>query len=103
MGNDGGALGFVRSDNNVVMEDGNPWSSVLRTHPKWVDRGTIKGWLAWKTIPAGAHFQVKVGFLQGALGTDGVTFWVWVHYLTEGFAGSIQQWKPVAQLFKKYT
>lgn len=103
MGNQGDALGFVRSDNNVVMEDGNPWPSVLRTHPKWVDRGTIKGWLAWRTIPAGAHFQAKVGFLQGALGTDGATFWVWVHYLIEGFAGSIQQWKPVAQLFKKYT
>lgn len=103
MGGVGDSRGFVRSDQNVLMEDGRPWSSVLRTHPMWVDRGTIKGWLAWRTIPTGAHFQAKVGFLQGALGTDGVTFWVWVHYLVGGFAGNIEQWKPVVQHFKKYT
>lgn len=103
MGGEGDSRGFVRADQNVLMEDRKPWSSVLRTHPMWVDRGTIKGWLAWRTIPAGAHFEAKVGFLQGALGTDGVTFWVWVHYLIPGIAGNIEQWKPVAQHFKKYT
>lgn len=96
-------LGSTRLETNVTMEDGSSWPSVLHTHPKWVARGTIKGWLAWRTIPAGAHFQAKVGFIQGALGTDGVTFWVWVHYLTPGIAGNIEQWKPVAQHFKKYT
>lgn len=99
MGNDGDSRGFVRSDQNVLMEDGKPWSSVLRTHPKWVDRGTIKGWLAWRPIPTNARFQTKVGFLRGAVGTDGVTFWVWVHHLVNG----LERWTPVAQHFKKYT
>jgi hypothetical protein len=99
MGNHGDARGFVRSDTNVIMEDGTSWPSVLRMHPKWVNHGTIKGWLAWRLIPAGAHFQAKVGFLRGALGTDGVTFWVWVHYLTNGR----EQWTPVVQHFKRYT
>lgn len=99
MGSDGDSRGFVRSDQNVLMEDGKLWPSVLRTHPKWVDRGTIKGWLAWRPIPPNAHFQSKVGFLRGAGGTDGATFWVWVHYLVNG----LEQWKPVAQHFKKYT
>ncbi|MBS0155296.1 MAG: hypothetical protein JSS38_11920 [Nitrospira sp.] len=103
MGNAGDSRGFARSDVNVIMEDGRSWPSVLRTHPKWVDQGTIKGWLAWRPIPTGAHFQAQVGFLRGALGTDGVTFWVWVHYLIGGFAGNVEQWKPVAQHFKKYT
>ncbi|NOU11409.1 MAG: hypothetical protein HOO98_15530 [Nitrospira sp.] len=103
MGSEGDSRGFVRSGTNVVMEDGRAWPSVLRTHPKWVNHGTIKGWLAWRPIPAGAHFQTQVGFLQGAAGTDGVTFWVWVHYLIGGFAGNVEQWKPVAQHFKKYS
>ncbi|MFZ2500359.1 MAG: hypothetical protein WAW90_00010 [Minisyncoccia bacterium] len=96
-------LGSVHSDTNVLMEDGRSWPSVLRTHPKWVARGTIKGWLAWRPIPVGAHFRAQVGFVQGAMATDGVTFWVWVHYLIGGFAGNVEQWKPVAQRFKKYS
>lgn len=99
MGNDGDARGFVRSDTNVMMEDGISWPSVLRMHPKWVNHGTLKGWLAWRLMPAGAHFQAKVGFLRGAFGTDGVTFWVWVHYLANGR----EQWTPAAQHFKRYT
>lgn len=99
MGGEGDSRGFVRSGQNVVMEDGQAWPTVLRTHPMWIDRGTIKGWLAWRPIPAGARFQAKVGFLRGATGTDGVTFWVWVHYLS----GGAERWTPVLQHFKRYT
>ncbi|MDD1615270.1 MAG: hypothetical protein CG439_332, partial [Methylococcaceae bacterium NSP1-2] len=99
MGGDGDSQGFVRVDNNIVMEDGNSYSQVLRTHPKWVNQGTIKGWLSWRTLPAGARFQAKIGFLNGAVHTDGVTFWVWLHYKVNGR----EQWIPIIQRVKQYS
>jgi hypothetical protein len=59
---------------NVKMEDGNSYARVLETHPQWVYEGSIFGWYGPLTIPAGSKFIAKVGFLDGAQGTDGVEF-----------------------------
>lgn len=96
-GSDGDANGFVRAD-GIALEDGQRYPQVLRTHPKWVDRGTIKGWLPWFLLPPGSRFEADVGFVQGAAKTDGVTFWVWIHDRMTGR----EQWKPVVKHFKRY-
>lgn len=95
-GNDGANGGVVVAD--TTLEDGQWRPAVLHTHPKWLDRGTIKGWLPWLTVPAGARFEAEVGFVQGASHTDGVTFWVWLHETSLGY----ERWHPVVQLHKRY-
>lgn len=73
-GNDNDNRGFTTYKYNVKMEDGNSYVRVLETHPQWVDEGSITGWYGPLTIPAGSKFVAKVGFLDGAQGTDGVEF-----------------------------
>lgn len=73
-GNDTDNRGFVTYKYNVKMEDGNIYPRVLETHPQWVQEGSITGWYGPLTIPAGSKFVAKVGFLDGAQGTDGVEF-----------------------------
>lgn len=69
--------GFVCHRTNVKLEDGDTYAKVLETHPKWVSGGWIEGFYPEMTIPLGAVFVSDVGFLNGATGTDGVTFRVW--------------------------
>ncbi|MDQ2718572.1 MAG: hypothetical protein M3Z26_02240 [Bacteroidota bacterium] len=98
MGKDNDSNGFVRLDNGVVMEDHQTYMA-LRTHPKWVNNGTIKGWLPWVQQNGSGTFKASVGFLNGAAGTDGVTFQVWVHYHVAG----VEHWEPVIQQRKNYS
>jgi PKD repeat protein len=73
-GTDTDNRGFAMYKYNVKMEDGNSYARVLETHPQWVYEGSIFGWYGPLTIPAGSEFVAKVGFLDGAQGTDGVEF-----------------------------
>lgn len=98
MGADNDNNGFVRLDNGVVMEDGQSYQA-LRTHPKWVDNGTIKGWLPWIQQKGTGIFKAIVGFLNGAAGTDGVTFQVWIHYHVDG----VERWESVVRQQKFYS
>jgi len=89
--------GFVRLD-EVTLENSQT-TTALRTHPKWVSNGTIKGWHPWVELPQNAVFSADVGFVQGARSTDGVTFQVWEHHK----GGGRTVWNKVAELEKDYT
>ncbi len=65
--------GFALILPKAVLEDGRSYTNVLETHPHWQPKGTIEGRYSL-TVPKDAEFQAKVGFLQGAIATDGVTF-----------------------------
>lgn len=95
-GSDTDSRGFARRQ-TVTAEDGKAYDA-LWTHPKWASRGTIKGFLPWQAVPAGAVFVAKCGFKHGAGGTDGVRFQVWVHYQAGG-----EKWTRVVDLEKKTT
>jgi len=69
--------GFACYRTSVKLEDGDTYSKVLETHPKWVSSGWIDGFYPELTVPLGAWFVADVGFLNGATGSDGVTFRVW--------------------------
>jgi len=97
MGSANDANGFARLDNGVIMEDQRSYT-VLRTHPKWVNNGTIKGWLPWVQQKGTGDFKATIGFLNGARGSDGVTFQVWIHYHVDG----VEHWEPVIQQHKTY-
>lgn len=97
MGNDGDSRGFVRLD-VITLEDGNTVKA-LRTHPKWVDNGTIKGWHPPVQLPAKAVFEADIGFVSGARNTDGVTFQVWEHHTQ----GGRTVWNQIISVRKGYT
>ncbi len=69
--------GFACYRTSVKLEDGDTYAKVLETHPKWVGNGWIDGFYPELTVPLGAWFVADVGFIQGATGSDGVTFRVW--------------------------
>jgi hypothetical protein len=71
------ANGFACYRTSVKLEDGDTYAKVLETHPKWVANGWIDGFYPVLTVPSGAWFVADVGFINGATGTDGVTFRVW--------------------------
>ena len=96
-GSDGDSRGFVRAD-RVWTED-SVVNYALRTHPMWVGNGTIKGWLPWVVLPLKACFKAKIGFVKGAVGTDGAYFQVWEHHRENGR----EVWNRVGNFFKKYT
>lgn len=81
MGPDSSDTGFVRLD-MVTMEDGNSYNA-LRTHPMWCSFGTIKG-LFSINLPGNGLFKSRIGFLNGATGSDGVTFSVNIHTTNNG-------------------
>lgn len=66
--------GFAIYRFNQKLDDGNIYTKVLETHPQWVSNGSIQGTYFTMTVPAGAKFKAKVGFLDGATGTDGALF-----------------------------
>jgi len=75
-GGTGDSKGFACYRDNIKLENGKIYSRVLETHPQWVNDGWIGGSYPELTIPFGAKFVASVGFLDGASGTDGVTFQV---------------------------
>jgi hypothetical protein len=93
----GDESGFA-GEESYTLENGTT-RTVLHTHPKWVGNGTIKGYLCWRSLPDNAVFTTSVGFRQGATATDGVTFWVFAHYLN---ADGNEVWRPVKTVFKEY-
>jgi thiol-activated cytolysin len=97
MGSDGDSRGFARLD-AIALEDGNTVKA-LRTHPKWVENGTIKGWHPPVQLPANAVFEADIGFVYGARGTDGVTFQVWEHHTQ----GGRPVWNQIISVRKGYT
>ena len=71
--------GFACYQANIKLEDGNTYAKVLETHPPWVNNSRIRGDFDINypfTIPEGARFTAKVGFIHGATTTDGVRFFV---------------------------
>jgi thiol-activated cytolysin len=97
MGSDGDSRGFVRLD-VITLEDGRTVKA-LRTHPKWVDNGTIKGWHPSVQLPPNAVFEADIGFVFGAQNTDGVTFQVWEHHNQ----GGRTVWNQIISVRKGYT
>lgn len=97
-GSDGDDRGFVRID-TAYLEDGLAYRT-LRTHPKWVNHGTIKGWFPWRPLPKNARFEAKVGFMSGAVHSDGVTFQVWEHHHDSALKREV--WNKIIDKFKPY-
>jgi len=97
MDQDSNRRGFVRLD-RLRLENGS-YMEALRTHPKWVSNGTIRGWHPWIQMPSNAIFEAKVGFVYGARRTDGVTFWVFEHHME----GGREVWNPIVMFTKGYT
>lgn len=94
------AKGHVQIVTGTVLED-NSAPRCLHMHPAWVEQGTIKGHLGYiDVLPDRAFFSAKVGFIkpQGNPGTDGVRFWVWVHYTVNGQA----KWEPIVNELKPF-
>ena len=84
-GADGEAAGTAKYEKDAVLEDGQTYPRVLFTHPQWIKSGYIIGEFKDITIPAqGAKLILEGGFVQGAQGTDGVSFSV-------NFTGGDQQ------------
>jgi hypothetical protein len=74
--------GFACYRTNITLEDGNDYPKVLETHPEWISNGIIQGiYSDVITIPEGASFKARVGFIEGATATDGATF---IFYFWEG-------------------
>lgn len=97
MGSPSDDNGFVRLD-EITLENGET-TTALRTHPKWVSNGRIKGWHPWVELPQNVKFEADVGFVEGAKNTDGVTFQVWEHHKE----GGSTVWNKIADLHKDYT
>ncbi|MBA7584640.1 hypothetical protein ES708_26597 [subsurface metagenome] len=73
--------GFALYRTDIELEDGNIYSKVLETHPRWINGGWVAGRYASNiTIPDGARFTAKVGFIKGATSTDGVGFTIRFYY-----------------------
>lgn len=82
----GGSLdddrGFACYQDNIKLEDANTYERVLETHPQWIEHGRISGRYPEMTLASGTELKIVVGFLDGAVGTDGVDFEV--YFVSEG-------------------
>jgi hypothetical protein len=96
-GSSGDGQGFARLE--VMPLENGTTDAALMTHPMWVGSGTIKGFLPWVPLTGSPAFEAEVGYREGAISTDGVTFMVWEHHVENG--GEV--WNLVAQLQKTYT
>jgi len=72
-GSDTDPRGFARIISTRVAGIPMTLANVLETHPRWAPNGVIEGWFHLR-IPANAEFVTIIGFMEGATGTDGVTF-----------------------------
>jgi hypothetical protein len=85
-GNPADSKGFVRYIDNAQLEDTRTYCRVLETHPHWQPRGRIVGRYANITIPqSGAEFRAEIGFLEGAVASDGAYFEIWAEF--PGYTG----------------
>lgn len=83
---------------SYTLEDGGT-RPALHLHPQWVEHGTISGRFPWLLLPPGAAFEADLGFLAGAVNSDGVTFLLYEsHYDANGGIVRTQ----LAQVFKPY-
>ncbi|MDD4924115.1 MAG: C25 family cysteine peptidase [Dehalococcoidales bacterium] len=73
-GSESDSSGFACYKNNIELEDGNIEALVLETHPQWVSDGWIMGRYPQLTLPENAELNIRVGFIKGAVASDGVTF-----------------------------
>ncbi len=96
-GSNGDSRGFALTT-RAVTEDGLT-REVLQMHPKWVDQGCIKGFFPVMVLPQSPRFKASFGFINGATGSDGARFWVWIHH----YPGGQETWEPIANVYKKYT
>jgi hypothetical protein len=96
MGSDGCSNGFVINSTSVM--ENNISYNVLRTHPMWVSFGMIKGVMPIK-IDGNGTFKAKIGFLNGAVNSDGVTFLVNIYYHLNG----VQTCQNVITKYKRYS
>ena len=96
MGSENSNTGFV-INSTAIMEDKVSYNA-LRTHPMWCNYGMIKGVMPI-TISGNGIFKAKVGFLNGAVNSDGVTFLVNVYFNMNG----IQTCKNVLTQAKRYS
>jgi len=70
--------GFALLRQGAMLEDKVSYPVVLETHPQWVSAGLISGTYPQITLQTGSELFVRVGFLDGATGSDGVTLLVYV-------------------------
>ena len=72
--------GFAMYKSNVKLNDGETYSRILETHPRWQPDGWIKGTYSNIYIPeGGATLHGKVGFISG--GTAGsVKIKIWLSW-----------------------
>ncbi|MBN1270926.1 MAG: hypothetical protein JXB26_01530 [Candidatus Aminicenantes bacterium] len=74
-GADGQANGSVKHTNNARLEDNKTYPRILFTHPNWAQNGMMIGSFENISIPStGGRIYIAGGFMEGASGTDGVTF-----------------------------
>jgi hypothetical protein len=68
--------GFASYRNNATLEDGQKYSQILVTHPRYADDGAIQGDLSSLPYVVGTQdeFYVLVGLISGASNSDGVRF-----------------------------
>jgi len=90
-GSEADPLGFALYRDYYTMEDGETYDRVLETHPRWVTDGAIGGTDNDIEVPYGSGLYLSVGFLDGAIGSDGVTFKVWFN----------ETWSPTPELVAK--
>jgi len=76
-GSSSDARGFATYRTQIKLEDNQTYSKVLETHPQWVDAGWIQGIYPQLTVPTNTKLNIKVGFISGATGSDGVIFRVY--------------------------
>ena len=76
-GNDWDPRGFACYKYDTKLEDGDIYPRILETHPRWEIEGAIRGDYPELTVPPDSWLNLAVGFLDGAVGTDGVKFEVW--------------------------
>lgn len=94
-------LGFagIRTQNT---EDGRN-NRVLHLHPRWDSQGVVRGVFPAFTLPAKALFKSRVGFLEGATGTNGVIFEIWESHWEIHDAGPSYYHNCLASYRKTYT
>jgi hypothetical protein len=68
--------GFARRERNARCEDGEQ-RDVLFTHPRWTPTGSVSGDFAVR-LPARPVLAIELGYLAGAVGSDGVRYEIFV-------------------------
>ncbi len=80
-GADNDDRGFARYADGYKLEDGNTYTHVLETHPKWEAHGRISGYFPAVTLPPNTHFRAKIGFIalpDGSCGAGSALFRLWL-------------------------